>query len=154
MKRFILLISSLMMVLLCSGQSDSESILRGTVKKSPMKNGEIYKLVQSSSGNHVSLVTIVSNTDSVFSSCNGKINSIISAGNVFTISVVDVAGNFYYYSGLQKVFVKKDDGISKNLVIGLANELSKGFYNIMLLMKDKNGKQINEDDIWKLINVQ
>lgn len=110
-----------------------------------------YKHPDGTIADYSSAISILSNTDSVFSILDGKVAAVFELPeNNFSITIVDNDSIYYNYFSLSKVGLKKSDTIKKGDLIGYAKKVYEKF-DLSLMVISNNGKEYTEDKIWQLI---
>jgi len=93
----------------------------------PVRQGVIYKYENKSSPTQVcatslSIVSVVTPTDSVFHFENGKVTSVFPVDDFYGIIVANDKGESITYSNLKKVNLKKGDAVIRGMCIGTSAE--------------------------------
>jgi hypothetical protein len=152
MKRVVFIVSSLMIGISSFSQIGPDMIKLGTVKQLPMRKAKVFKYKHSDKAlaDYVLMISIISDTDSIFSVRDGKVVVVLELPeNNFSVTISDNDSIYYSYLRLNKVVLKKDDTIAKGDLIGLAEKVYEKFD--LHFMVYSNGRELMEDKIWQLI---
>ena len=93
----------------------------------PVRQGVIYKYQQKTNptqtcATSLSIVSVVTDSDSVFHFENGKVTSVFPVDDFYGIIVANERGESITYSNLKKVNVKKGDAVMRGMCIGTTAE--------------------------------
>jgi hypothetical protein len=97
----------------------------------PVKQGVIYKYELKSNpaqvcANSLSIVCIVTHNDSVFHFEEGKVVSVFTIDDSYSIIIRNKKNEFITYSNLQMVALKKGDNVKRGMCVGTTAECIDG----------------------------
>jgi hypothetical protein len=122
--RTVLLFLLIITTSVVSAQNILDSI---KVYEYPVKKGVIYKYEQKSSpeqvcANSLSIVSVVTHNDSVYHFEEGKVVSIFTIDDSYSIIIKNKKNEFITYSNLQMVSLKKGDFVKRGMCVGTTSE--------------------------------
>ena len=156
MRSLVILIGTLLMGLVSYSQDNSVMVKLGSVQQIPMRNAKVFKAEDATTSWYVdywAALFIVSETDSVFAFCKGKVVAVFELNNSVSVIMQDSADLFYTFTDLNKALVRKDDVLRRGSLVGLAGKNNENMRSLTLMINNKNGNQLIEEKCWELLNV-
>lgn len=113
----------------------------------PVKEGVIYRyenknksVCTQACADALSIVSVVTQSDSVYHFEEGKVAGIFTIDNVYAVTIQNIRNEFITYSNLQAITVKKGDKITRGMSIGTtaqSNDLDFGINQVDILILRK-----------------
>lgn len=113
----------------------------------PVREGVIYKyenknkiVCTQACANALSIVSVVTQSDSVFHFEEGKVAGIFTIDDVYAVTIQNIHNEFITYSNLESITVKKGDKITRGMCVGTtaqSHDLDFGVNQVDILILRK-----------------